>query len=132
MKKALSFLITVFFLLANNSSANSISDDKIKQTELIITANESIGKKPGNYTLIDQDGNRFSLSEYIGKPLIINFVYTNCSHVCHISTAILAGIVDDMTRELGQKVNILTVSFDYETDTAERMKEYGGNFTKEG
>lgn len=131
MKKALSFLIFVFFLLANNSSANAISDDKIKQTELIITANESIGKKPGNHILLDQDGNRFSLSEYIGKPLIINFVYTNCSHVCHISTAILAGIRDDMIRELGQKIHIITVSFDYEMDTPQKMKEYGENFTKD-
>lgn len=130
MKKTLLFLISVFFLLADNSSANAISNDKIKQTEQIITANESIGKKPGNHTLIDQDGNRFSLSEYIGKPLIINFIYTNCSHVCHISTAILAGIRDDMIRELGQNIHILTVSFDYEMDTPQRMKEYGGNFTK--
>ncbi|OGW51978.1 MAG: hypothetical protein A2Z50_05000 [Nitrospirae bacterium RBG_19FT_COMBO_42_15] len=130
MKKALSIFILLFFLLASHSSANTISDDKIKQTEMIITANESIGKKPGNHILLDQDGNRFSLSEYIGKPLIINFVYTNCSHVCHISTAILAGIRDDMIRELGQKVNILTVSFDYEMDTPQRMKEYGENFTK--
>jgi len=130
MKKALSIFILLFFLLASHSSANAISDDKIKQTEMIITANESIGKKPGNHILLDQDGNRFSLSEYIGKPLIINFVYTNCSHVCHISTAILAGIRDDMIRELGQKVNILTVSFDYEMDTPQRMKEYGENFTK--
>jgi len=130
MKKALSIFILLFFLLASHSSANAISDDKIKQTEMIITANESIGKKPGNHILLDQDGNRFSLSEYIGKPLIINFVYTNCSHVCHISTAILAGIRDDMIRELGQKVNILTVSFDYEMDTSQRMKEYGENFTK--
>ncbi|MFZ3065126.1 MAG: SCO family protein [Nitrospirota bacterium] len=131
MKKALSFLIFVFFLLANNSSANAISNDKIKQTEQIITANESIGKKPGNHILLDQDGNRFSLSEYIGKPIIINFVYTNCSHVCHISTAILAGIRDDMIRELGQNIHILTVSFDYEMDTPQKMKEYGGNFTKD-
>jgi protein SCO1/2 len=130
MKKALSIFILLFFLLASHSSANAISDNKIKQTEMIITANESIGKKPGNHILLDQDGNRFSLSEYIGKPLIINFVYTNCSHVCHISTAILAGIRDDMIRELGQKVNILTVSFDYEMDTPQRMKEYGENFTK--
>ncbi len=131
MKKALSFLITAFLLLTNNSSANVTSQDRIKQTELIITANESIGKKPGDHSLLDQDGNRFSLSEYVGKPLIINFIYTNCSHVCHISTAILAGIRDDMTRELGQNVHIITVSFDYEKDTVKRMKEYGGNFTND-
>lgn len=135
MRRILSFLIILFFLLADSSPASAASQEKTKNTELLASANRAVGTRLGNYSLIDQDGNKFSLSDYLGKPLIINLIYTNCVTTCGISTVILAEIIKDAGRELGQEanqeVNIITVSFDYERDTPQRMKEYGGNFTKD-
>lgn len=127
MKRILSFIIILFFLLADSSSASTASQDKIKNTELLASASRAVGTRLGNYSLIDQDGNKFSLSDYLGRPFILNLIYTNCVTTCGISTVILAEIIKDAGRE----VNIVTVSFDYERDTPQSMKEYGGNFTKD-
>ena len=36
-----------------------------------------------------------------------------------------------MIRGAWAKIHIITVSFDYEADTPQKMKEYGENFTKD-
>ncbi len=131
IKRTIPFLLILFFLFINNTPAFSSQQDKIKDRELLISANETVGRRLGDYSLIDQDGKRFNLRDYLGKPFIINFIYTNCISTCGISTVILSGIVEGMSRKLGQKANIVTVSFDYEADTSQRMKEYGENFTKD-
>ncbi|MBI5181957.1 MAG: SCO family protein [Nitrospirae bacterium] len=131
MRRAIPFLLILFFLFINKTPAFSSQQDKIKERELLIAANETVGRRLGDYSLIDQDGKRFNLRDYLGKPFIINFIYTNCASTCSISTVILSGIVEDMNRKIGQKANIITVSFDYEADTSQRMKEYGENFTKD-
>lgn len=135
MRRILSFLIILFFLLADSSPASVTSQEKTKNTELLASANRAVGARLGNYSLIDQDDNKFSLSDYLGKPFILNLIYTNCVTTCGISTVILAEIIKDAGRELGQEanqeVNIITVSFDYERDTSQSMKEYGENFTKD-
>ncbi len=131
MKRTIPFLLILFFLFINNTPAFCSQQDKIKERESLIFANETVGRKLGDYSLLDQDGKRFNLRDYLGKPFIVNFIYTNCTSTCGISTVILSGIVEDMSRKLGQKVNLITVSFDYERDTPLTMKEYGGNFAKD-
>lgn len=127
MKRILSFIIILFFLLADSSLASAASQDKIKNTELLASASRAAGTRLGGYSLIDQDGNKFSLSDYLGRPFILNLIYTNCVATCGVSTVILAEIIKDA----GRDVNIITVSFDYERDTPLSMKEYGGNFTRD-
>ncbi|MEK6589283.1 MAG: SCO family protein [Nitrospinota bacterium] len=129
-KKILSFLIILTSLDYHNSIAES-SRDSVRQFDLLMRANRSIGKKIGNFILTDQDGNKFDLKEYIGSPLIISFIYTSCIRTCNVSTAILSGTMEKMSGELGKKINTITVSFDYETDKPQKMKEYGEVFTKD-
>lgn len=131
MRRTIPFLLILFPLFINNTPAFSSQQDKIKERELLIAANETVGRRLGDYSLTDQDGKRFNLRDYVGRPFIINFIYTNCTSTCSISTVILSGIVEDMNKKLGQKANIITVSFDYERDTPQSMKEYGENFTKD-
>lgn len=131
MKRIAPLFLLLFSLFVNNTPVFSSQQDKIKERELLIFANETVGRSLGDYVLTDQDGKRFGLKDYIGKPFIINFIYTNCASACGISTVILSGIVEDMNKKLGQKINLITVSFDYERDTPLTMKEYGGNFAKD-
>lgn len=82
--------------------------------------------------LVDQDGVRFSLSEYfgVGKPLVISYVYTSCPVVCPTITAEFKKAVDGAKEAFGDRFNVLTVGFDPSGDTPARLREYGGRFTK--
>ncbi|MBI3752784.1 MAG: SCO family protein [Deltaproteobacteria bacterium] len=90
----------------------------------------AIGKEVGDYTLIDQDGKKFRLREFAaGKPLIISLIYTSCGHICPTITMNLKNAFQKADKDLGVKFNAITVGFDVENDTPQRMKQYGGNFT---
>src|SRR3989338_7044000 len=127
----ISFFITSFFLLANNSLATEYYRYDTKQMKAYVNARQSLGRKIGNFILTDYDGIQFNLKDYLGKPLLINFVYTNCPNTCSVNASIIAKSITELGRDLDGKVNIITVGFDYERDTPQRMKEYGEAFTKD-
>ena len=127
----ISFFITSFFLLANNSLATEYYRYDTKQMKAYVNARQSLGRKIGNFILTDHDGIQFNLKDYLGKPLLINFVYTNCPNTCSVNASIIAKSITELGRDLDGKVNIITVGFDYERDTPQRMKEYGEAFTKD-
>lgn len=146
----ISFFIASFFLLANNSLATEYYRYDMKQMKAYVNARQSIGRKIGNFILTDHDGIQFNLKDYLGKPLLINFVYTNCPNTCSVNASIIAKSIKELGRDsdpvrkpgeifssevgkpnLSNGVNIITVGFDYERDTAQRMREYGEAFTKD-
>jgi protein SCO1/2 len=127
----ISFFIASYFLPANNSLAAEYYRYDMKQMKAYVNARQSLGRRIGNFILTDQDGVQFNLKDYLGKPLVINFVYTNCPHTCSINTAIITKSIEKLSRDSDRKVDIITVGFDYERDTPQRMKEYGEAFTSD-
>jgi protein SCO1 len=71
----------------------------------------------------DAAGKKIRLSDFRGKPLLINLIYTSCADVCpaiieHLAPAVAAA--DDM---LGpESYNVITLGFDTRNDTPERMR----------
>ncbi|MBI5874875.1 MAG: SCO family protein [Deltaproteobacteria bacterium] len=93
-------------------------------------SNNAIGKAIGDYSFIDQDGKRFKLKEFAsGKPFIISLIYTKCGHICPAITMNFKNAVKEAGKDFGSKFNAITIGFDAESDTPQRMREYGGNFT---
>lgn len=129
----ISFFIASSFLLANNSLATEYYRYNMKQMKAYVNARQSLGRKIGNFILTDHDGIPFNLKEYLGKPLLINFVYTNCPNTCSVNASIIAKSIKELGRDSDPSngVNVITIGFDYERDTAQRMKEYGEAFTKD-
>lgn len=58
-----------------------------------------IGKAAPDFTLTDQTGTQIRLSQFRGKIVLMNFIYTHCVDVCPITTAALAQV----QRELIQR-----------------------------
>ena len=129
----ISFFIASFFLLANNSLATEYYRYDMKQMKAYVNARQSLGRKIGNFILTDHNGIQFNLKDYLGKPLLINFIYTNCPNTCSVNASIIAKSIKELGRDSDPSngVNIITVGFDYERDTAQRMREYGEAFTKD-
>jgi len=74
-------------------------------------------------TLIDQDGESFSLSDLIGKASIVFFGFTNCPDVCPAAMAKYrqletSGLVDN------SDVNYVLISVDGDRDTPAVINDY--------
>jgi len=94
----------------------------------LIAAEDTLGKKVADYTLIDQDGKKFQLKELKGKPYLISFIYTTCTHACPIITHRLADALKKVRKNLGKRFNVLSVGFDVDHDTPHALKEFRARF----
>ncbi len=131
-RKSLYILILVLILLVSIPDTSYPHHTKAvdKEAGFVEKAEGAIGRKIGDYTFIDQDGERFRLRDVIGEPLIISFIYTECTYTCPIITSQLATIINKASREFGNGFQVITIGFDVEHDTPQRMMEYGLRFTK--
>lgn len=85
----------------------------------------AIGRSLPDLELTDQRGARFRLGDLHGRPLVISPVYTSCYHVCPTTTTHLKGVVTVANELLGGPAfAVLTVGFDTDNDTPERMLSY--------
>lgn len=91
------------------------------------------GGKLGDYALIDQDGARFSIREYLsaGNPFVLSFIYTSCPEVCPTITADIKKVTGRVYEKYGNRFNVLTIGFDPENDTPGKLREYGAKFVKD-
>jgi protein SCO1/2 len=84
-----------------------------------------IGRKIGNYRLVDSTGAGLALASYRGKPLVVSLVYTSCSSVCPPTTQQLIGAVNEAAKLIGSdRFAVLTVGFDARNDTPSRLTHF--------
>ena len=86
---------------------------------------DAIGALVPDLPLTGADGDRITLAQFRGKPLLVSLVYTGCSDVCPtvIESLALANRAAEETFGKGS-FNILTVGFDTRRDTPERMRSF--------
>jgi len=84
--------------------------------------------------LVDFDGKavRFR-SEAVGNRIVvIGFIYTSCTTICPVTSAILGDVQKRLMERLGERfgrdVKLITLTVDPATDTPERLKDYAANF----
>lgn len=83
--------------------------------------------------LEDQDGRRFSLDDYRGRLLAVEFLYTRCMTVCRSLGMAFRQIREAVPPEaLGRDFALLSISFDPERDDTASLKTYGRNFGADG
>ena len=91
-----------------------------------------IGKEIPNFTLTNQDGKRFSMKDYRGKALAITFIYTRCPlpEYCIVMSRNFSDLANQLNgdAELKEKIRLLSISFDPQTDTPAKLKEYGKGY----
>ena len=90
-----------------------------------------VGQDVPDFTLTDQRYMRVSLSQFTGKVVAINFIYTSCvlPQFCY-RLANHFGVVQKRFKErMGRDLALLTVTFDPARDTPERLAEYAGQWS---
>lgn len=80
-----------------------------------------------DFTLTDQHGQTFRLSEQRGKAVLIFFGYTNCPDVCPVTLSEYKKIKAGLGNR-AQDVVFVFITVDPERDTPERMALYLGSF----
>lgn len=125
-------ILTLLVLIGSYGKALSMnpgytSFEELYNQNMLIKAEEAVGRKIGDYTLIDQEGRYFNLNSLLDKPLIISMVYATCDYACPTITMHLKRVVEEAGKDFGGKFRLLTVSFD-PNDTAQVMKDFGKSF----
>jgi protein SCO1/2 len=90
------------------------------------------GDAAPDFKLRNQDGRAIHLGQFKGKALLITFIYTRCSqpNFCPRVTRNFAAVERALAANpaLYGKTHLLSVSFDPEHDTPERLRAYGATY----
>jgi protein SCO1/2 len=83
----------------------------------------------GDVPLVDHQGRATSLRQAIDTdvPVLVNFIFTSCTTVCPIMSTAFAQLHEDLG-EKRDRVRLVSISIDPETDTVEALRAYGVRF----
>lgn len=76
-----------------------------------------------DFTLVDQHGEEFQMSDQVGKAVVLFFGYTTCPDVCPTTLAQFRDVKSELG-EAAEDVQFVFVSVDPERDTQERLGRY--------
>lgn len=83
--------------------------------------------------LEDQDGRLFSLRDYAGRLVALEFIYTRCPTVCSALGAGFRQIRDALPPgALERDFVLVSISFDPTNDRPDALKAYAGRFGADG
>ena len=86
----------------------------------------AIGQKVPDFTLIDQTRQTISLSQFAGKVVALNFVYTSCAlpNFCYRMANNFGVLQRRFKDQMGRTLVLLTVTFDPQRDQPEVLAKY--------
>jgi protein SCO1/2 len=83
------------------------------------------------FTLTDQDGQQVSLRDWLGKVVLLNFIFTHCNTACPLVTEELQDLAAKLGRRMGRDVVFLSVTIDPERDTPAALKQFGQKYASD-
>ena len=83
-----------------------------------------------DFSLENVDKTTVTLDDTKGKVRLFYFFFTSCPDVCPITTFMLSQAQDKLQEEgiFNKDVEFVSISFDPEVDTVEKIKEFGDRF----
>jgi protein SCO1/2 len=90
----------------------------------------SVGQLIPHFTLTDQANRRVSFSQFRGKVVAMNFIYTSCAvpNFCYRTTNTFGVIQKRFKQQLGRDLVLLTVTFDPGRDRPDVLARYARNW----
>jgi protein SCO1 len=91
------------------------------------TTTPKLAEIGGPFSLVDHHGKSVTDRDYLGKPTLVFFGFTNCPNVC---PSTLLEITDQL-KELGpdaDRLNVLFITVDPERDTPQQLALYLSSF----
>ncbi|WP_338540599.1 SCO family protein [Paenibacillus tundrae] len=83
-----------------------------------------------SFSMENVDGKTVSLEDTQGKVRLFYFYFTSCPDVCPITTYTLSEVQDLLKEDdtFGNDASFVSISFDPEVDTKEKIKEFADRF----
>ena len=82
--------------------------------------------------LEDQDAARFSLAEYRGRRVLVDFIYTRCPSVCGVLGATFQRLAGEIADRGPDGPILISISFDPDADTPAALKAYADRYHADG
>ena len=88
-----------------------------------------IGKPVGDFVFLDRQERQVRLTDYRGKPLVVNFVYTGCFSACPTTTARIAKAIRAARNTLGTGAfNVVSIGFNLPYDSPPAMRDFARRY----
>jgi len=81
-----------------------------------------------DFTLEDQDGVAFTLADYRGRRLLVDFVYTRCRSICAALSAAFQRLSQRIPADDATAPVLLSVTLDPDNDTRAKLKAYADRY----
>jgi protein SCO1/2 len=90
----------------------------------------AIGRPVPDFALTDQRHQRVALSEFAGKVVALNFIYTSCAlpNFCYRISNNFGVLQRRFKEQLGRDLILLTVTFDPQRDQPDVLAHYASNW----
>ena len=89
------------------------------------TSQGAIDNEVGNYAFTNADGERVTLNDLRGKPLVLSMIYTSCYQICPMTTRHLSKVVEKARDALGDdSFSVAIIGFDTQFDTPDAMQYF--------
>lgn len=82
--------------------------------------------------LLDQHGRTLRLEQDLvaDRIVVMNFIYTSCTTVCPLVSAVMGQLQQQLGERLGTEVQLISISIDPQTDTPERLLDFSRHFQR--
>lgn len=117
----LAFVSVVLIVAADRTGATPAFDEQAA----LETSQKAIGTRLDDHAFRDTAGRPVHLSDFRGRPLVINMVFTGCTRACPVVVQNLYPAVEAAQDTLGADAfTVATVGFDARNDAPERMRAF--------
>lgn len=121
--KTLSFIALLLLL----SSGALVAADQNTEAASLKSGVFNPPRMAPDFSLPSSQGGDFTLSEQLGKPVVLSFGFSHCPEICPMTLMTLTEVKHQLGA-LGDQVEIVFMTVDPERDNAERLREYLTNF----
>lgn len=84
-----------------------------------------------DFTLVDQNGDRFEFKSAAGRVSVVSFVYTTCVDVCPLITAAMRQVQNRLPQEERKHVLLISITTDPEIDSPKVFRAYAKRYGAE-
>jgi protein SCO1/2 len=86
---------------------------------------------PADLRLVDQGGDSLTIGDYRDDVLVLTFIYTRCPipNYCPRMSKHFAALQPALRAEYGDRVQLLSISFDPANDTPAVLRDYAARYT---
>jgi protein SCO1 len=119
------FFLWLLFRVGLPADLHAHAPDIPKQVQLTMA---TLNIKAPDFTLLNQNGERFDSTKLRAKVVVMDFIYTTCTDVCPLFTANFAQLQQRLNTEHKGNVFFVSITTDPEVDAPKVLKSYAQRY----